>query len=80
MAHKEHGETAEKAAFQVGWEHAIFKNTITHNLISNTLNLRHRRKLTGRKDNRAIPVNKQKIRGVSRPGNVLCKARRKNCL
>lgn len=52
MAQKEEEETAEKESFQIGLDHAIFKNTITYNSISKILNLWHRRKINGWKGNR----------------------------
>lgn len=62
MAPREEEETAKNEAFQVGLDHAIFKNIITHNSISNILNLWHRRKRNSWRGNRAIPVKRQKRR------------------
>lgn len=47
MAYKEEEKTAEKEASQIVLDHAILKNTITHNSISNILNVWLRRKING---------------------------------
>lgn len=78
MAHQEGEDTAEKEVLQIGLDRAILKNIITHNF--KYIKPVAQKKIHGWKGNRAILVKKQKTKGVSKPGNVLCRAGSKNCL